>query len=259
MTDWVYVKAFPEAIRRHEFVVYYQPKVDIRTNRLHGAEALIRWKTDEGMISPGKFIPLFEKNGLVCQLDFYVLRTVCHDLRKWIDDGNEPVCISSNFSKLHFENTDVVDRIIEIADEFAIPHKYSEIEITETTYEGRKEILTQVLNRLKESGFSTSIDDFGSGYSSLNILSELDFQVLKLDKAFLDSGIDNMKVRNIVESVITMAKKLRMRVVAEGVEHREELDFLKELSCDLIQGYYFDRPMPIKEFEKRLTTPDYYS
>ena len=188
-----------------------------------------------------------------------MLRTVCHDLRKWIDDGNEPVCISSNFSKLHFENTDVVDRIIEIADEFAIPHKYIEIEITETTYEGRKEILTQVLNRLKESGFSTSIDDFGSGYSSLNILSELDFQVLKLDKAFLDSGIDNMKVRNIVESVITMAKKLRMRVVAEGVEHREELDFLKELSCDLIQGYYFDRPMPIKEFEKRLTTPDYYS
>lgn len=253
------VKSFPEAIRRHEFVVYYQPKVDIRTNRLYGAEALIRWKTDEGMISPGKFIPLFEKNGLVCQLDFYVLRAVCHDLRKWIDDGNDPVCVSSNFSKLHFENTDVVDRIIEIVDEFAIPHKYIEIEITETTYEGRKEILTQVLNRLKESGFSTSIDDFGSGYSSLNILSELDFQVLKLDKAFLDSGIDNMKVRNIVESVITMAKKLQMRVVAEGVEHREELDFLKELSCDLIQGYYFDRPMPVKEFEKRLTTPDYYS
>ena len=142
-------------------------------------------------------------------------------------------------------NPKLVSKIVNIIKKYDIDPKYIEIEITETTYEGRKEILTQVLNRLKESGFSTSIDDFGSGYSSLNILSELDFQVLKLDKAFLDSGIDNMKVRNIVESVITMAKKLRMCVVAEGVEHREELDFLKELSCDLIQGYYFDRPMPM--------------
>lgn len=253
------VKAFPEAIRRHEFVVYYQPKIDIKTSVLHGAEALIRWKTSDGMISPGKFIPLFEKNGLVCQLDYYVLRVVCRDLRRWLDEGCRPVCVSSNFSKLHFINTDVVDQIIRIVDEFDVPHELIEIEVTETAYEGCKNVLTEVLKKLKDNGFSTAIDDFGSGYSSLNILSNLDFQVLKLDKAFLDSGIDNIKVRSVVESVITMAKKLDMRVVAEGVEKREELDLLSELSCDLIQGYYFDRPMPVKEFEKRLKAPDYYS
>lgn len=253
------VKAFPEAIRRHEFVVFYQPKIDIKTNELNGAEALIRWRTQDGMVSPGKFIPLFEKNGLVCQLDYYVLRMVCRDIRRWIDEGNRPVCISSNFSKLHFNNTDVVDQIIRIVDEYQVPHELIEIEVTETAYEDCKGVLTDVLKQLKENGFSTAIDDFGSGYSSLNILSNLDFQVLKLDKAFLDSGIDNAKVRSVVESVITMAKKLDMRVVAEGVEKREELDLLGELSCDLIQGFYFDRPMPVKDFEKRLRIPDYYA
>ena len=115
-----------------------------------------------------------------------------------------------------------------------------------------------MLKALKDKGFSTSIDDFGSGYSSLNLLSQLDFQVLKLDKAFLESGTEDQKVKNVVDSVISMAKKLDMKVVAEGVERKEELEMLKDLSCDLIQGYYFDRPIPVKDFERRLEIPDYY-
>ena len=251
-------KSFPEAVDREEFLVYYQPKINTVTQVMKGAEALVRWKSKKELISPARFIPLFEKNGMICQLDFYVLERVCKDLRKWLDTGLSPVCISVNFSKLHFKNPDFVRDIEQMVDKYSLPHDLIEIEITESAYEKTKERLKSVLKELNIKGFSTSIDDFGAGYSSLNLLSQLDFQVLKLDKAFLDSGIDDIKVKNVVDSVITMAKKLNMKVVAEGVEKKEELELLKNLSCDLIQGYYFDRPIPVADFEKRLEIPDYY-
>ncbi|MCR4625011.1 MAG: EAL domain-containing protein [Lachnospiraceae bacterium] len=251
-------KSFPDAMENEEFLVYYQPKINTETQIMKGAEALVRWKTKKELISPARFIPLFEKNGMICQLDFYVLNRVCSDLRKWLDDGLSPVCISVNFSKLHFKNPDFVLEIERQVDKYNIPHNLIEIEITESAYEKTKERLKAVLKDLNMKGFSTSIDDFGAGYSSLNLLSQLDFQVLKLDKAFLDSGIEDIKVKNVVDSVITMAKKLNMKVVAEGVERKEELELLKNLSCDLIQGYYFDRPIPKADFEKRLEIPDYY-
>ena len=252
------IKAFPEAIDREEFLVYYQPKINTMTSEMEGAEALVRWKTKRDIISPARFIPLFEKNGLICQLDFYVLNQVCRDLRTWMDKGLSPVTISVNFSKLHFKNADLADEIEKEVDKYGIPHDLVEIEITESAYEETKENLKTVLKALKLKGFSTSIDDFGSGYSSLNLLSQLDFQVLKLDKAFLETGTEDQKVKKVVDSVITMAKKLDMRVVAEGVERKEELEMLKGLSCDLIQGYYFDRPIPVRDFERRLEIPDYY-
>ncbi|MBP5533873.1 MAG: EAL domain-containing protein, partial [Lachnospiraceae bacterium] len=202
--------------------------------------------------------PLFEKNGIICHLDFDVLEQVCTDIRRWLDTGLSPVCISVNFSKLHFKNPDFVKEIEQMVDKYNLPHNLIEVEITESAYEKTKERLKSVLKELNIKGFSTSIDDFGAGYSSLNLLSQLDFQVLKLDKAFLDSGIEDIKVKNVVDSVITMAKKLNMKVVAEGVERKEELELLKNLSCDLIQGYYFDRPIPVADFEKRLEIPDYY-
>jgi len=159
---------------------------------------------------------------------------------------------------MHFTDDNLAERIEKLVDSYSIPHQYIEIEITESAYEKTKERLRAILKSLTDKGFSTSIDDFGAGYSSLNLLSQLDFQVLKLDKAFLDSGIENEKVKNVVDSVITMAKKLNMRVVAEGVERKEELEMLKKLSCDLIQGFYFDRPIPLEDFKKRLEIPDYY-
>ena len=252
------IKAFPEALVKEEFIIYYQPKVDAIDSQLLGAEALVRWKMKKELVSPGKFIPLFEKNGLICHLDFYMLEHVCRDIRKWMDDGIIPVCISVNFSKIHFNDIGFSNAVEKIVDKYNIPHKYIEIEITESAYEETKDSLKTILKALNDKGFSTSIDDFGSGYSSLNLLSQLDFQVLKLDKAFLDSGIEEEKVKNVVDSVITMAKKLDMKVVAEGVERREELDLLRALSCDLIQGFYFDRPIPTEDFEKRLRIPDYY-
>ena len=252
------IKSFPDAIDREEFLIYYQPKINTLSSALEGAEALVRWKTKRDIISPARFIPLFEKNGLICQLDFYVLNQVCKDLKNWIDKGLSPVTISVNFSKLHFKDSDVADAIEKEVDKYGIPHNLIEIEITESAYEETKENLKTVLKTLKSKGFSTSIDDFGSGYSSLNLLSQLDFQVLKLDKAFLEPGTEDQKVKNVVDSVISMAKKLDMKVVAEGVERKEELEMLKDLSCDLIQGYYFDRPIPVKDFERRLEIPDYY-
>ena len=251
-------KSFPEAMENEEFLVYYQPKINTASQIMKGAEALVRWKSKKELISPARFIPLFEKNGIICQLDFYVLEHVCRDIRRWLDTGLSPVCISVNFSKLHFKNPDFVKEIEQMVDRYNLPHNLIEVEITESAYEKTKERLKSVLKELNIKGFSTSIDDFGAGYSSLNLLSQLDFQVLKLDKAFLDSGIEDIKVKNVVDSVITMAKKLNMKVVAEGVERKEELELLKNLSCDLIQGYYFDRPIPVADFEKRLEIPDYY-
>ena len=252
------IKSFPDALEKEEFLVYYQPKINAVTSEMQGAEALVRWKSKKELISPGRFIPLFEKNGLICQLDFYMLEHVCSDLRKWLDENLDPVCISVNFSKLHFRNESLADEIERVVDKYNVPHKYIEIEITESAYEKTKDKLKVILKALNDKGFSTSIDDFGAGYSSLNLLSQLDFQVLTLDKAFLDSGIEEEKVQNVVDSVISMAKKLNMKVVAEGVEKKEELDLLKLLSCDLIQGFYFDRPIPVSDFEKRLRIPDYY-
>lgn len=250
-------KALPEAIRNHELIVYYQPKVKLASMRLDGAEALVRWKHEDTLISPARFIPLFERNGYVVHVDFYVLEEVCTHIRRWMDEGIEPVRISTNFSKLHYKNPDVASEIRDIVDRYNVPHELIEIEFTETIAADEQQRLSQIINELKDYGFSTSIDDFGSGYSSLNMLQTLDFQVLKLDKAFLDSGISNDKTRQIITSVIAMARGLNMNVVAEGVEKREELDFLKDVSCDMIQGFFFDRPMPSEEFVSRLKSPVY--
>jgi EAL domain-containing protein (putative c-di-GMP-specific phosphodiesterase class I) len=149
-------------------------------------------------------------------------------------------------------------KVQDIMLKYKVPKGLIELEITETVFFNEKERMLEVMRNLKELNMNLSIDDFGSGYSSLNLLSQLDFQVLKLDKAFLESGTEDEKVKKVVDSVISMAKKLDMKVVAEGVERKDELEMLKSLSCDLIQGYYFDRPIPVKDFERRLEIPDYY-
>lgn len=246
------VKSFPEAIENEEFVVYYQPKVSMHTLQLIGAEALVRWRTETGLVPPGRFIPIFEKNGIVRQLDFYVLDHVCKQIREWMDAGIKPVRISSNFSKQHFKCVDVTDEIKRIVDRWKIPHELIEIEFTETAYIDEHERLKETLQYLKEAGFASSIDDFGSGYSSLNLLQNLDFSVLKLDRAFLNLGASDQRTQRIIECIINMAKRLDMEVVAEGVERQEELEMLRKFSCDVIQGFYFDHPLPAEKFKERL-------
>ncbi len=247
----------PQALEDEEFFVMYQPKIRLCDNTLTGGEALIRWKHKDTIIPPGMFIPGCESNGLVCDLDFFVLNQVCKSIDKWRKNGHELVKISVNFSKLHFSRHDVAQRICETVDKWNIPHELIEIEFTETLYSDEQQSLNNTMNILKEKHFSASIDDFGAGYSSLSLLQNLKFDVLKLDKSLIDTITPNSQAKTVVTNIIQMAKELNMDVVAEGVETMETVHLLQELKCDIIQGYVFDKPLTEEEFEKRLCLKKY--
>lgn len=240
------------AIQNREFLVYFQPKVSISDRKIAGAEALVRWNCDGQILPPVKFIPFCERTGLVIDIDFYVLEETCRKMREWMDKGIEPVRISVNFSKYHFNEVGVAERIVEVIDKYHIPTKYIEVEFTETAYLDKEELLEYTVDKLKSYGIKSSIDDFGSGYSSLNLLQNMDFEVVKLDKSLLGKGVDNQKAKKVISSIIHMAKELEMEVLAEGVETPEEYNLLKDLNCDIVQGFLFDRPLPEDDFERRL-------
>jgi len=249
-----------KALVNKEFLVYFQPKYDVETEKIIGAEALVRWNHPErGMLSPGWFVPLFEANGFITEVDLYVLNQVCELLEKWIMLAVPPICISVNLSRVHLYEKDLVERLIEVVRQHNVPPEYIEFELTESAfYEGTDELL-RIMTQIKEAGFRLSMDDFGSGYSSLNLLRRLPVDVLKLDKVFLEdcdettaekcSTEDETRGERIVTHVISMAKDLKMEVLAEGVETQDQKEFLKTARCDMIQGYYYARPMPMKEFE----------
>ena len=246
-----------KSIENKELLVVYQPKVRIKDNTLVGAEALIRWEKDGRKYPPSEFIPICETNGFIRRIDFFMLNSVCKQLKTWIDQGIEPVKISINFSKLHFEKDDVALRIIHIIDKWEIPHNLIEIEFTETVYTDKEEKLKETLSILKRENISTSIDDFGSGYSSLNLLQNLDFDIIKLDKSLIDTIKGKEKSLKVVKNIVRMAKDLNMCVLAEGVESKKDYDILRDLECDLIQGFLFDKPLSPKEFEDRLKKKKY--
>ena len=250
-------KMIPKALDNHEFLVYYQPKVSLDNYRLIGAEALVRWNQNGVIVPPISFIPICEKNGFVKEIDLYVLDQVCRNIREWQDEGLEIVKVSSNFSKHHFEETDIADKICSIVDRWQVPHEYIEVEFTETAYIDRQDILSDTIEKLKKYGFSSSMDDFGSGYSSLSLLQALNFDVLKLDKSLLGKGINDLKTHKIIGSIIAMAQDLKLEIIAEGVETRQELEMLSELNCNVVQGYIFDKPLPEKDFYKRLLHKEY--
>lgn len=244
---------FSEAIEKEEFKVFYQPKVTLKDYKLAGAEALCRWIHDGEMMSPAKFIPVFEQSNMICTLDFYMLEHVCQDIRKWMDEGKKIVKVSVNLSRLHLSNIDLLDTIISIIDKYEVPHKYIEIELTETTTDVDFTDLKRVVCGLQKAGISTSVDDFGIGYSSLNLIRELPWNVLKLDKSFLsENGRSQAQNRSMLKHVISMAQDMGMECIVEGVEELEQVKLLKENNCFLAQGFYFDRPMPKDDFERRL-------
>lgn len=240
------------AIQNREFVVYFQPKVSIRDLKIAGAEALVRWNCDGKILSPIEFIPFCERTGLVIDIDFYVLEATCKKMREWIDAGLELVRISVNFSKYHFNQKGVAERIYKVIKAYQIPAEYIEVEFTETAYLDKEELLEYTVDKLKSYGIKSSIDDFGSGYSSLNLLQNMDFEVVKLDRSLLGKGVENEKAKKVISSIIHMAKELDMEVLAEGVETREEFALLRDLNCDIVQGFLFDKPLPVDEFEERL-------
>jgi len=246
-----------EAVKNKELEVFYQPKYSILTETIVGAEALIRWNHPRrGRVSPEEFIPICEENGFICELDFYVLEEVCLQLQEWKRLGKKLLKISVNFSRVHLSDPAFVEKLVSCISQHGLETSMIEIELTESVAHHEMGILLDVMRKIKEEGFGLSMDDFGSGYSSLNLLREMPVDVLKLDKGFLDdcSGDNSTREKRIISHVISMAKDLEITVLAEGVETKQQKDFLKESRCDMIQGYYYAKPMPVEDFGAYLET-----
>lgn len=252
------IDQFKQGMINKEFVVYYQPKVNAKTKELCGAEALVRWVRDGKMVPPGMFIPILEKEDKVAELDFYVFERVCEDIASWCNQGIEPVRISSNFSKTHLQNKHLSEDILKIVDKYQVDHKYLELELTESSGYEDLSALNKFIQCMSKEKIHTSMDDFGTGYSSLSMLKEVNVDVVKLDKSFL-SGVDEGDVskEKMISHLVHMIRDLNRLVICEGVETKKELVFLEGISCDMIQGYYFDKPLPHDEFQERLLHPRY--
>lgn len=240
------------ALNNGEFVVYLQPKVNLKEHKVAGAEALVRWKDPvRGLLSPGEFIPVFEENGFIVWLDLYVFEEVCRIIRSWMDQGIQPVPVSVNLSRIHLSRPDFLNRYQEVLKHYQVPPHLLEFELTETVVYENMESLLQVLDIIHQMGFSCSLDDFGSGYSALNILKEVRVDVLKLDRAFFQGdNASNERGIHIIETILELARKLKMQTVAEGVEDWRQVEFLENAGCDMVQGFVFSKPMPVEEFEK---------
>ena len=244
---------FPKALEDREFLVYYQPKIAIDGRHLAGAEALCRWRHNGQLVPPGEFIPVLEQGLDICKLDFYMLDTVCKDIRRWLDNGKNVVRVSVNLSRRHLSDRDLLKHIIETIDRNRVPHEYIEIELTETTTDVEFKDLKRIIKGLQQSGIYTSVDDFGIGYSSLNLIKELPWNVLKVDRSLLPNEGDENPVQKGVmfKYVIAMAQAMGLECIAEGVETEEQVKLLAENNCNLAQGFYFDRPLSVEEFETR--------
>lgn len=250
---------FPEALANEEFKVYYQPKVNTNTGEICGAEALCRWIRKGKIISPAEFIPVLEETNDICKLDFYMLNMVCRDIRSWLDHGRRVVRVSVNLSRKHMMDNRLLDNIIDIIDRNNVPHEYIEIELTETTTDVEFRDLKRLVGGLQAAHIYTSVDDFGMGYSSLNLLRVIPWNVLKVDRSFLPlDEEDANSIRGIMfRHVIAMAKELGLECIVEGVETTRQLHTLQVNECELAQGYLFDKPLPVEEFVHRLDMKQY--
>ena len=241
------------AMKEEQFVLYLQPKYGLVSYALEGAEVLIRWISPEkGMISPGKFIPVFEKNGQIMKLDYYVWEQSCKLIRSWLDRGIDPFPVSVNISRISMYNPRIAEEIYNLALKYNIPPRLFQLELTESAYTDNPDMIKKAIRQLHDYGFTILMDDFGSGYSSLNILKDITVDVLKLDMKFMSAHDSENQKRSesIVTNVVNLAKDLELPVIAEGVEEKEQVRFLESIDCDYAQGYYFAKPMPVAEYEK---------
>lgn len=248
---------FRPALQQGEFVAYYQPKVETDTYSIAGAEALVRWISGGKIVPPGDFIPLIEADGTVCELDFYMLGRVCHDINMWKTKGIEPVRVSVNFSRKHLLNPNFPQQIIDMINDFGINPKYIEIEITETANEEESDMLNIFMHKMQEHGIATAIDDFGTGVSSFNILRNFAVDVLKIDKSFIDDEVMTESDTIVITNIVKMARELNMDVITEGVENWNQVEFLHDIDCHVVQGFLFDRPMPVEQFTEKLIMKRY--
>lgn len=239
-----------KALLNGEFLMYLQPKHSIKTGKIIGAEALARWQhPTKGMISPGDFIPVFEQNGFILKLDSFIWEEACKRIRSWIDSGIAPVPISVNVSREYLQTFDVVEKITSLLNKYNVPISLLELEITESV-DGIG--VEDIVKRMKDAGFTMLMDDFGSGYSSLNMLKTTQFDVLKIDRSFLSEFMESARGRKIIEHTISMSQDIGLDIIAEGVETIEQAEFLSECGCDSAQGFYYSKPIPVAEFDKRL-------
>lgn len=243
-----------EAIAEREFLVYLQPKVNSKTQEIIGAEALVRWKKKDGtMVFPDEFIPVFERNGKIIDVDYYVYEEVFRYLRKRFDNNLPVVPISMNVSRVHLQDEKIIDKIAELMEKYQIPCKCLEFEITEQVYVEKLQEALPFIEKLREQNIKISIDDFGSGYSSLNMISTIPLDVLKLDKAFMKRGQElTRKDKAVITHLVELAKDIELEVLCEGVETPVQAEFVKDIGCNAWQGYCFARPMPIEEFDEFL-------
>ncbi len=240
------------ALENEYFKVYLQPKFEVATEKLIGAEALVRWiENDNTMVYPDEFIPLFEKNGFIVQLDNYMLEKVCQIIKDWLERGLSAVPISVNCSRVNLANPNYIDDLVATVDASGIAHNYIDIELTESMMIGNEDALETLLNDLNTYGFISSIDDFGAGYSSLGLLKNINAKNLKLDRSFFGKSKNMDRSYQVVGGLIQLAHSLNMHVVAEGIETLEEVEALRTIHCDAIQGYYYAKPMPYQEFEEK--------
>lgn len=240
----------PRALEKKEFQVYFQPKMDTDTLDLIGAEALVRWKRPDGrFIYPDEFIPLIERSGQIVDVDYYVYREVFRFLAERLKEGKKVVPISLNVSRMHLNRTDFITYVESLLEEFQIPCSLIEFELTESIYLDNTEAALELIKGLHNLGIKVSMDDFGSGYSSLNLLSKLPIDIIKLDKVFLKEGEMQESDRIIISCVVDMAKKLHITSLCEGVETQEQSDYLKKVGCQMQQGFFFSRPVPREDFE----------
>ncbi|MBO7674993.1 MAG: EAL domain-containing protein, partial [Atopobiaceae bacterium] len=252
LAEHALVESMEEALEQHQFAIYYQPKHNLKTNSTGAAEALVRWIHPKlGFIPPADFIPLFERNGFIAKLDLYICEEVCREIKRLQVLGLPVVPISFNASRLDFDDPDFVANVTRLADSSGIDHALLHVEVTETAYSENPENVIAALKQLRENGFSIELDDFGSGYSSLSSLNVLPLDVMKLDMSIIRQAAELNDYR-IVHSAIQMAQFLGLTTVAEGVETQDVVDALKEVGCDLIQGYYYSKPLTQKEFEAYL-------
>lgn len=248
------INAMEMAIQNKEFTLYLQPKYDIEKGTIIGAEALVRWISQEnGFISPGDFIPVFENNGFVYEVDKFIWEESCRYLRKWLDEGREVHPISVNVSRIDLYDPKLVKHLVDLREKYQLPSQYLELEITESAYTEDPEQIITITRQLREAGFVILMDDFGTGYSSLNMLKDIQIDVLKLDMGFLKSSDYSAKGGNILTAILKMAESLKMQTIAEGVETKEQVEFLKGIGCKYVQGFYYSKPLPVGEFEKLIS------
>lgn len=255
MEEQQIISDMKKALEKGEFQVYFQPKIDLITERVIGAETLVRWEhPQKGFMAPNEFIPLFEKNGFITSLDIFVWDSACKAIREWMDCGQEPLPISVNLSPVDIYHPDIVEILSNIVAKYQLQPERLHLEITEIAYTENPEQIIAVATDLKKLGFIIEMDDFGTGSSSLNMLSELPIDILKIDMRMLKSKLERIRKTNVLNFIVSLAKWLGLMVVSEGVETKEQVMFLRSMGCDYGQGFYFVKPLPKQDFEHFLVS-----